>query len=328
MSVVRAALAIGALVAAVSAGDVGAGQVPSSGGGLEVSPDGRFVLLTRQRGNRYLRSWEVWVAEASGGRAKRLRPASNRPMAATWTRDGLASVTTEGTRYVLRPTDGALVTQMPAPTGQEVQAPDGGRVARVRADTLYLGSVDDVGKPVVRARGFGGLCWSSDSSRLAYVLELGRGRAALEVVRADGTDRRRLYAASVLGCGSWSPNGRSLAFGAQHDRTRYQPPHVYVADATAGRTRRLAKAPAHAPVWSPRGSWIAYVRMTPTKTEDRWELLAIRSDGRRARRLANVGWLAPHAWFPDGIRIATCLPAGVGIVSMRGGRPRVLPIRC
>jgi hypothetical protein len=179
---VRAALAIGALVAAVSAGNVGAAQVPSSGGGLEVSPDGRFVLLTRQRGNRYLRSWEVWVAEASGGRAKRLRPASNRPMAATWTRDGLASVTTEGTRYVLRPTDGALVTQMPAPSGQEVQSPDGGRVARVRGDTLYLGSVD--------------------------------------------------------------------------------------------------------------------------------------------------GWLAPHAWFPDGIRIATCLPAGVGIVSMRGGRPHVLPIRC
>jgi hypothetical protein len=321
-------LAIGALVAAVSAGDVGAGQVPSSGGGLEVSPDGRFVLLTRQRGNRYLRSWEVWVAEASGDRAKRLRPASNRPMSATWTREGLASVTTEGTRYVLRPTDGALVTQMPAPMGQEVQSPDGGRVARVRADTLYLGSVDDIGKPVVRARGFGGLCWSPDSSRLAYVLELGRSRVALEVVRADGTDRRRLYTASVLGCGSWSPNGRSLAFGAQRDRTRSQPPHVYVADASAGRARRLTKAQAHAPVWSPRGSWIAYVRETPTKTEDRWELFAIRRDGRRARRLANVGWLAAHAWFPDGIRIATCLRAGVAIVSMRGGRPRVLPIRC
>jgi WD40-like Beta Propeller Repeat len=286
------------------------------------------VLLTRQRGNRYLRSWEVWVAEASGGRAKRLRPASNRPIAATWTRDGLASVTTEGTRYLLRPTDGALVTQMPAPTGQEVQAPDGGHVARVRGDTLYLGRVDDVGKPVVRARGFRGLCWSSDSRRLAYVLELAGDRAALELVRADGSDRRRLYAARVLGCGSWSPDGRSLAFGAQHDRTRYQPPRVYVADAAAGRARRLTKAPAHAPVWSPHGSWIAYVRMTPTKTEDRWELFAIRSDGRRVRRLANVGWLAPHAWFPDGIRIATCLPAGVGIVSMRGGRPRLLSIRC
>ncbi len=118
--------------------------------------------------------------------------------------------------------------------------------------------------------------WLPDSSQLAHTVALGTGVSALELVNADGTNRRRLFVAVEGFPVSWSPDGRRLTFSGQK---RGQHAHVYVAAADGSSVRRLVPGDAFRPEWSPRGDWIVYGRGLHSTARDLWQIVRTHPNG-------------------------------------------------
>jgi Tol biopolymer transport system component len=127
--------------------------------------------------------------------------------------------------------------------------------------------------------------------------------ADLWIVRPDGGERRRLVAANVstndlVPAYAWSPNGRSLVF------ERFRAPALVVVDAVTRRSRVLggtARFRSSDPSWSRTGA-IAFARQRGRFQG--YDVYAVRSDGRRVRRIARARSAARPIWSPDGRRIA------------------------
>ena len=102
--------------------------------------------------------------------------------------------------------------------------------------------------------------WSPDGRTIAFV-EMPSG--SLEVMRADGSGRRRLStlrAAGGVAAPSWSPDGTRIAIAGADGA-------VYAVEPTVARLRRLTpRRPstiAWRPAWSPSGRGIAFVNLAP-----------------------------------------------------------------
>jgi Tol biopolymer transport system component len=158
--------------------------------------------------------------------------------------------------------------------------------------------------------------FSPDSSRLTFATGA-HGRSRSEVVRVDGTDRRLLKEAPVAAPGDWGPTGDAVVLTAQGDPAgpnRYDPPRSYVFEADGSSSRRLAPGFASGPTWSPRGDRILYLRQTPTRRRDVYDLMIVRPNGRDRRRVVRTGG-AGGSWLRDGRRI---LSVGVGACRRSG----------
>jgi len=103
---------------------------------------------------------------------------------------------------------------------------------------------------------------------------------------------------------SISPDGKRLAYSAS-ESSKVSAFHVFVRELPSGRPRQLTKAEGSdiAPVWSPDGGTLAFLRVL----EGKRECLAIPADGGDERRVAELGPGADSAqpmpeisWNPDG----------------------------
>jgi Tol biopolymer transport system component len=152
--------------------------------------------------------------------------------------------------------------------------------------------------------------WSPSGRSIAFLVErcsddgdgVQRACADLWVAQPDSGARRRLVTAGVstldrVAAYAWSPGGRSLVF------ERYGRPGLVFVDAVTGRTRvvrgttRLASSD---PSWS--RSSIAFVRQRGAFMG--YDLYAVRSDGRRLRRVVRARSATRPVWSPNGRRIA------------------------
>jgi Tol biopolymer transport system component len=281
----------------------------------QVSPSGRYLLYQRvYSGSRYTPAPRaLMIANADGGNERVLVPTTDRRFAASWGPRGLVSVTREGRTELLRPEDGTVVRTSPI-SEDPVWSRDGRRAAYSRGRELVVVNADGTTARVVGASHRLGWVspgeWSPDSTRLTYAIDLLRPHhEASEVVRADGSGRRRLKVAPVVGAGSWAPSGRAVVLMAQGDLrrpARYEPPRLFVAQPDGSRPRLLVRGHATDPAWSPTGRRIAYVRQIPGRgtRPDRWDLMVVRPDGSRLQRIAGVEYGASPAWFPDGRHVA------------------------
>ncbi len=147
--------------------------------------------------------------------------------------------------------------------------------------------------------------WSPDGERIAYVRQVD-GRAAIFVMRADGTGQTRLTAddGGKSSMPTWSPDGRQIAYT---HTTPDDPDHprIYVMHADGSDPRPLTPAGTLAaqPAWSPDGRRIAHLRCEG----ETCGICLMDGDGSNVVRLtwAEAGDQWP-AWSRDGSRLLLC----------------------
>ena len=190
------------------------------------SPDGTriaFAIGQRPRGGGEPRS-SVWVADADGRNRKRVTR-SARASSPAWSPDGtLIAFVGDGGIHVVRPdgTDERVLSFEPtlandlswSPSGRELAADGGlGGLVAVRAD----GSGE---RRLTRQFNDAEPAWSPDGRWIAFTRSHFApkdrrdllGDHSLHVVRADGTQERRLTSGADDFEPSWSPDSTSIVF--------------------------------------------------------------------------------------------------------------------
>ena len=227
---------------------------------LAWSPDGcRIAFVSTRPGDR----WQtIWLADADGSHLRDLLPPD-------------APFGSPGTRSVA--------------IGRWLGGDEIAFVAGCGTECLQVATVDVAhGTYAALCTANGSVVWSRDGSVAAAEGHLG----ALALLR--GADRRPIVASGshlqapcpelVPSCSSgapsdirawnafdaWSPDGSRFLFTAwvpgpacAYDPPRRPRPALFVWDVAAAKARRVA-ADAAWGAWSPDGSWIAFLRLTPT----------------------------------------------------------------
>src|SRR2546425_7896865 len=147
--------------------------------------------------------------------------------------------------------------------------------------------------------------WSPDGRRLACVARTPRGMN-LEVMDADGANRRTLTGAGLAMAPSWSPDGQGLAYGYTDVPGTALKIWLMRADGTGQRPITTGASDDNVPSWSPDGTRIAF---TSNREGGRYRIWVMDADGRNARALTTAYYdTALHAdleqkvpaWSPDG----------------------------
>ncbi|MDQ4081338.1 MAG: hypothetical protein M3123_00370 [Actinomycetota bacterium] len=165
--------------------------------------------------------------------------------------------------------------------------------------------------------------WSPDGRRIAF-----EGPAEFSnqsqprgifVMRADGTQLRRLTDSRWDSCPSWAPGGRRIAYttavgnppaGVPPASVRFE---AYTIGVDGGSPKRLTNVGSRGrpscPVWSPKGDKIAFT-LTPSVSPGSPpgpaaspDVYVVGSGGGNVRKLTRSGGRDPD-WSPDGTRIA------------------------
>jgi Tol biopolymer transport system component len=198
--------------------------------------------------------------------------------------------------------DGSGRRQLTSGSGRDVQpaaSRDGRRLAflRTQGPTFNRGSL--MVMPVRGGRELADPAWTANGRAIAFAV-----RDGIDVVDADGTDRRPLVRPSAewrvfgIGAPSFSRDGRLLAVSAVAGDDDAQVPRIWVLNADgSGTPRRIARG--MAPAFSPVANRLAY-----TATSQRGACVVSLGGGpTRCYGRARGGAGVFPAWSPDGRRL-------------------------
>jgi Tol biopolymer transport system component len=160
--------------------------------------------------------------------------------------------------------------------------------------------------------------WSPDGQRLAFSSDRG-GAANLFVQAADGTGKIEQLVSSPRHAdpGSWSTDGRWLAYAEADPVTGWDVWALEVATGQATPLRRTAAAEQH-PALSPGGTWVAYASDESGRFEVYVE--AFPAGGRRLQLSVDGG--AEPLWAHDGRQLF--YRSGGQLMSVRVGSEAAL----
>src|SRR5881397_4046464 len=238
----------------------------------QISPDGRrvaFVMTTAsEERDDYLSN--VWVVGVNGAQPRRLTTGPTKDTLPRWSPDGrwLAFVSDRGAKKK------SQLYAMPAAGGEATQLTD-----------LPNGVF-----------GQGGVAWSPDSTRLAFVTRVGGWQ---EPEREE--DRGKSRPAHVISTLKYRFEG----VGYTYDRR----PHIFVVPVAGGAPKQITDGdfPDVWPTWAPDGTRIAFVaeRHETHDMDVNDAIYEVAADGGEPRRISPT--LAPMwalAYSPDGRAIA------------------------
>jgi Tol biopolymer transport system component len=202
-------------------------------------------------------------------------------------------------------------------------SPDGRRLALYRVENRKMSVWTlDVHRGVLTRFGAEGnphaAVWSPDGQRLAFSSDRS-GAANLFVQAADGTGTAERLVTSPRHAdpGSWSSDGRFMAYAEADPVTGWDVWALDVASGQATPVRRTAAAEQH-PALSPGGSWVAYASDESGRFEVYVE--AFPAGGRRLQ-LSVDGGQEPQ-WAPDGRQLF--YRSGGQLMSVRVGSEAAL----
>ena len=234
----------GALWVADSNGSSAERIVRDSGGYLTSaawSPDGTQIVYARgyQEGDRWLA--HVWIANADGTGREKLTHDNVSDRIPRWSLDGemiFFDRFKDGERFIARMNRAGKKEKALTSGGtwdfSPVISPDGTRLAYVALETIVTADIDGANPRSVIPNVYwnGGLDWSPDGKRLAFVRDDGVN-ARLVVADANGLNEEVVfdYEGQVL-APRWSPDGQLIVFHTIDGGGAHQ---VYVAGASGER---------------------------------------------------------------------------------------------
>jgi hypothetical protein len=144
-----------------------------------------------------------------------------------------------------------------------------------------------------------GPAWSADGRRIVFSRSQGGRKSDIYVMRANGSDVRRLTFTPnwADGGASFSPDGSKIVFGRIFQGSNPRPSQLVVMRLGDLRTRVLA-TDAIRPEWAPNGRHIAFV----DDTDNSGSIATMRPDGTDERRLTSPqnGFDGYPAYAPGG----------------------------
>jgi TolB protein len=191
------------------------------------SPDGTTIAFIRIEA----KDKRVWLMDPDGSNQRPLTPPAQHAIHPSWTPDGGS---------ILYCTDDDL--DPPRKNAAEIYRID---VASRQVRTLISGGVNTY--PVM----------SPDGTKIAFRRMIGEMNSEVFVANADGTGAKNLTNhPSFEGWPAWSPDGRTIAFGANRNSS-YQ---IFLMDADGSNVRLLANTEgrATAPKWSTDGTKVYF----------------------------------------------------------------------
>lgn len=172
------------------------------------------------------------------------------------------------------------------------------------------------------------LAYSPDGSRLLFFHEAPSFSDFFETT-ATGAGRVKLnppgtqVMADFGSPGSWSPDGRQIAFTAFSARASVGQSAVFVEDANGTNRRRITpwgewSTSAH---WSPDGTWIVFDKMQPSVARGPHRFYLIHPNGTGLKAISKAGALCCGVWSPDGKKLLFGgLIGGLRVMNRNGSR--------
>jgi len=185
----------------------------------------------------------------------------------------------------------AAASPMPTPTLSEYSGP--GTIAFTRDDDLYTVWSDGTGLRRI-AQGARCAAWSPDGSQIACGTQHG-----LFVMRADGSDQRKVATGWFAGGVAWSPDARQIVFSSGGG---WVPATLEIVNADgSGRKDVTSFSPGQPvvdrdPAWSPEG------RIFFSRLDKNWigEISSVNPDGSGLEVVTAAERLAGFSLSPDG----------------------------